>query len=86
VIPFQVASVLPKEVLDYVERHTRSPAVREQLLAVLSRIASGDCVTWADVRGTSLKQHFQTLRRMGLLVAVIRSGRRACLEFATHRS
>jgi len=78
--------VLPKEVLDYVEKHTRSPAVREQLLAVLKRIASGECVTWADIRSTSLKQHFQTLRRSGLLVAVIRSGKRACLEFAAQRS
>ena len=78
--------MIPREVLDYVEKHTRSPAVREHLLAVLRRIASGECVTWADIRGTSLKQHFQALRRSGLLIAVIRSGRRACLEFATQRS
>jgi hypothetical protein len=78
--------VLPQEILEYVEKHTRSPAVREQLLAVLRRIASGECVTWADVRSSSLKQHFQALRRSGLLVAVIRSGRRACLEFAPSRS
>jgi len=78
--------VLPQEILEYVERHTRSPAIREQLLAVLRRIASGECVTWADVRSSSLKQHFQALRRSGLLVAVIGSGRRACLEFASSRS
>jgi len=43
----------------------------------------------ADVGGTSLKQHFQTLRRVELLVAVIaviRSGKRVCPEFATHHS
>jgi hypothetical protein len=78
--------VLSQEILEYVEKHTRSPAIREQLLAVLRRIASGECVTWADVRNSSLKQHFQALRRSGLLVAVIRSGRRACLEFASSRS
>jgi len=50
------------------------------------RIALGECTTWTDVRGTPLKQYFQTLRRVRLLVAVIRNGRRACPELATHRS
>ncbi|MCC6014267.1 MAG: hypothetical protein LM564_01010 [Desulfurococcaceae archaeon] len=43
------------EVLEYVEEHTRSPAIGEQLLAVLRRIASGECVTRADVGNGSLK-------------------------------
>ncbi|MEM1749364.1 MAG: hypothetical protein QXO91_07225 [Desulfurococcaceae archaeon] len=78
-----MSSGIPLKVVEYVEKHLRSPAMREQMMSLLNRIALGECVTWREVANTSVKLHFQKLRAMGLLVGVIRGpGRRACLEFA----
>ncbi len=73
---------IPPKIMEYLEKHVRSPTIMEQAVAFLQRIASGECVTWAEINKTSAKQHFQKMRALGLLIAVIRSGRRACLEFS----
>ncbi|MEM3988764.1 MAG: hypothetical protein QXZ22_09260 [Sulfolobales archaeon] len=75
-----MGSGTPPKVAEYVKKYLRSPAMREQMMFLLNRIALGECVTWSEVASTSIKLHFQKLRAAGMLVCVIRSlDRRSCL-------
>ncbi|MEM1699247.1 MAG: hypothetical protein QXD83_05150 [Sulfolobales archaeon] len=53
-----MGSGISPKVAEYVEKYLRSPAVREQMMFLLNRIALGECVTWSEVASTSVKLHF----------------------------
>ncbi|MEM4665465.1 MAG: hypothetical protein QW271_06940 [Sulfolobales archaeon] len=53
-----MGSSIPPKVAECVEKYLRSPAMREQMVFLLNRIALGECVTWSEVASTSVKLHF----------------------------
>lgn len=58
---------LPPKLKEYVEENTRESYTRISLVRFLTRVMSGECISWKDVKNTSLKRHVIKLRRLGLL-------------------